>query len=120
MSDEFLRVATREILEDLTSVSKILAKCNSDSDVSQMAEDIEKKMHKIKGLAPMMGKKEVGDLASLFDDLLKKIISGVRVEDILLSLQESNERMLSLMNESKPDESTLYKKIRDKYSKYLE
>lgn len=120
MSDEFLRVATMEIKEDLDEVAKILALCNSDSDVSRMAEDLEKKMHKIKGLAPMMGKKEVGNLASLSDDLLKKTILGTRLEDILKTLAESNSAMINLMNNSKTDAKTLYKKIHDKYSNYLD
>ena len=60
LSDEFLRVATQEINEELTQLETIVNSCNSDSDILKHCTDIESHYHKIKGLTPMMGKKEIG------------------------------------------------------------
>ena len=86
MSDEFLKVATTEINDEISEIQKILNSCKSSFDVSANAAKIQKSTHKIKGLAPMMGKKDLGDLAALLDSLLKKIMNGVVATEILESL----------------------------------
>jgi len=89
MSDEFLKVATNEINQELSTISQILASCQNDSDVSKNSGVIEAHMHKIKGLAPMMGKENVGELAKTLDIILKKIIAGKNTSDFFESLSLS-------------------------------
>ena len=86
MSDEFLKVATAEINNEISEIQTILNSCRSSLDVYTNAAKIQKSTHKIKGLAPMMGKEDLGDLSSLLDSLLKKIMNGIVVNEILESL----------------------------------
>jgi len=86
MSDEFLKVATAEINNEISEIQNILNSCQSSLDVSANAVKIQKSTHKIKGLAPMMGKEDLGSLSALLDSLLKKIMNGVIVDEILESL----------------------------------
>ena len=60
MSDEFIKVSTQEINEEIASIKKILESCKTDSDISKNSQDIEGHIHKIKGLASMMGKPGIG------------------------------------------------------------
>ena len=80
MSDEFIRVATLEINQELESINTILQSCSSDLDVAKNSGNIEQHMHKIKGLAPMMGKENVGNLAKILDSVLKQIVSGKKTD----------------------------------------
>ena len=89
MSDEFLKVATKEINQELSLINQILDSCKNDSDVSKNSETIEAHMHKIKGLAPMMGKENVGELAKTLDFILKKIVTGQNVPGFFKSLKVS-------------------------------
>ena len=83
MSDEFLKVATTEINNEISEIQNILNSCQSSLDVSANAAKIQKSTHKIKGLAPMMGKEDLGNLSGLLDSLLKKIMNGIIVDEIL-------------------------------------
>jgi len=82
MSDEFLKIATAEINDEISEIQNILNSCHSSPDVCANAEKIQKSTHKIKGLAPMMGKKGLGDISSLLDSVLKKIINGAVSDEI--------------------------------------
>ena len=75
MSDEFTQVATKEIIEALSGIEGILNSCKNDEDVTNNGTDIEKFLHKIKGLAPMMGQEGIGEIASLIDILIKKLLA---------------------------------------------
>ena len=86
MSDEFLKVATAEINNEISEIQNILNSCQSSLDVSANAVKIQKSTHKIKGLAPMMGKEDLGSLSALLDSLLKKTMNGIIVDEILESL----------------------------------
>lgn len=86
MSDEFLKIATAEINDEISEIQHILTSCHNSLDVSVNAAKIQRSTHKIKGLAPMMGKKDLGNLASLLDSVLKKIIDGAVVDEIFDSL----------------------------------
>jgi len=83
MSDEFLKVATAEINNEISEIQTILNSCQSSLDVYANVAKIQKSTHKIKGLAPMMGKEDLGNLSSLLDSLLKKIMNGIIVDEIL-------------------------------------
>lgn len=120
MSDEFLQVATKEINDEIDSINKILKSCQTDSDIFKNSQNIDDHIHKIKGLAPMMGKPGIGIIAALNDSLLYHIIEGKQIEGIFSILTES----IIFMNESmkgpelKVDE--IKQKIETKYSKYLD
>lgn len=88
MSDEFLKVATQEINDDLSELEKILTLCQNDADVLSNAEKFQKHTHKIKGLAPMMGKEDLGNLSSSLDVIFKKISNESPVENILNILND--------------------------------
>jgi len=93
MSHEFIKVATREINEDLSRIAEILDSCKNDDDVSKNSHQIEKHVHNIKGLAPMMGKEKIGSLAKPLDSILKTIISGKKVDGMLEPLCMSVQHM---------------------------
>jgi len=100
MSDEFLRVATQEINEELVEILNILNSCSGDSDMEKNSVKIEQHMHKIKGLAPMMGKEDVGNLAKSLDIILKKIVSGKKIDGFFVCLENSVKQMSKAMEKT--------------------
>ena len=120
MSDEFTQIATKEINEELTGIEGILNSCKNDEDITNNSTDIEKHLHKIKGLAPMMGQESVGEIATLNDTLMKKIIAGQIIEGIFETLNESNHLMKNLMNGSTTNISELKEKLKTRYSEFFE
>ena len=113
MSDEFLAVATKEVTDDIDSIENILKLCANDVDVFQNALKFQKHTHKIKGLAPMMGKESLGNLSSSLDDIFKKIIDGENINGIFNLMLESITSMKKSMNEPDFDFSQINEKIRD-------
>ncbi len=120
MSDEFTQAATKEINEALAGIEGILNSCKNDEDVTNNSTDIEKHLHKIKGLAPMMGQKGVGEIAALNDTLIKKIIGGQIVQDIFEISNESIHLMKNLMNGSITNVAELKTKLKTRYSEFFE
>ena len=120
MSDEFIKVATKEIKDEIASINKILQSCKTDSDISKNSQTIEGHIHKIKGLAPMMGKPGIGVVAVLINSLLDNIIEGKNIEGIFLTLIESTDFMNDSLNDSEQKVDEIKQKIETKYSKYLD
>jgi len=119
MSDEFMKIATLEITDELSSISTILDLCQNDADVSKNSDKIEKHMHKIMGLAPMMGKENIGSLAKTLDSILKKIVSGQKVDGFFDALSISIEQMKITMD--KPNDlGEVQKQISDIASKIVD
>ena len=112
MSDEFLAVATKEITDDIDSIENILKLCTSDIDIFQNASKFQKHTHKIKGLAPMMGKESLGDLSSSLDDIFKKIVNGDNIDGVFNLMEESITHMKKSMNELDYDFSSINEKIK--------
>ena len=110
MSDEFIAVATKEINEELTGISEILNSCTSDEELSANSENLQKHTHKIKGLAPMMGKENLGDLAALYDKILKQMISGQSVPGLFEIMRDSVADMNNTMAETSYDLSSIIEK----------
>ncbi len=119
MSDEFMKIATQEINDELSGISKILDSCQNDADVSKNSDKIEKHMHKIKGLAPMMGKETIGSLAKTLDSILKKIVSGQKVDGFFEALSISIEQMTFAMD-NPHDLGEVQKKVSDIASKIVD
>ena len=119
MSDEFIRVATKEINEELSGITTILDLCSTDGDIVKNSEKIEQHMHKIKGLAPMMGKENVGNLAQILDSILKRIVSGQKVNGFYEPLSVSIKQMTFAM-ENPYDLSEIHKQVSDIASKIVD
>ena len=120
MSDEFINVATKEINDEIASINKILKSCKTDSDISKNSQNIEGHIHKIKGLAPMMGKPGIGIISTLIDSLLNHTIDGKKIEGIFSTLVESTVFMTDSMAGSEQKTDEIKQKIETKYSKYLD
>ena len=120
MSDEFIKVATKEITEEIASIKKILELCKDDAEISEHLDSIEKHLHKIKGLAPMMGKEQIGEIAVLNENLLKLLYESKNIEGIYTTLWESNVFMEKSMTNPALTSESLKQKIATKYSKFLD
>ena len=119
MSDEFLRVATQEINEELTSIETILKSCESDVDITKNCKDIEGHLHKIKGLSPMMGKQRIGKISEMLDLILKNMLTGKEINGIYEVLLLSNDFMQNEMKEQDSRFEELENQINEQYSDFL-
>ncbi len=120
LSDEFTQQATKEINEELNHNSQILKSCQNDEDISSKCSEIEKHLHKIKGLAPMMGQQKIGELASLNGELIKKIVEGKKIKGIFETISQSNKLMKDMMQDSTLEIDDLKQTIKTKYSEFLD
>ena len=116
MSDEFLKVATKEINEEIAFLQQVLSECSDDGDVFSLADKFQKHTHKIKGLAPMMGKEDLGNISASLDSILKKIVNDQKVEGIFSTLNQS----ISFMEKSMADSNCDLSEINDSVSKILD
>ena len=121
MSDDFLKLARKEIQEELDSLKQILSKCHSDPDISTNGKEIERHLHKIKGLAPMMGQKDVGDIAALTDTITKRVIENGSLEGTYKCLSESTQIMNEIFAGSKTKNvEELKNKIKQTFANVLD
>ena len=107
MSDNFHKIARQEIQEELDGLKVILSKCNNDNDVSKNGNKIEKHLHKIKGLAPMMDQNDVGEIAKLNDIILNHVIKNGMLSGTFQIINESLHMMQKIFdstNEKNVDE----------------
>jgi len=74
MYEDFIKAAINEINEEISGIQSVLNYCKNNFDLYTNAEKIQKHTHKIKGLAPMINKDDLGLLSSLLDSILKKIM----------------------------------------------
>ena len=100
MSDEFVALATKEINDEISGIETILSSCKNNDDVVHNSDKLQQHTHKIKGLAPMIGKEELGELSSQLDTMLKKTNEGKQFKEILDLLTESIPQMKGSMNKS--------------------
>lgn len=116
MSDEFLKVARQEIQVEIDSMKQVFVKCVNDEQLYNKSRDIERHMHKIKGLAPMMGHEKVGEIARISDIILKHVTNHGILKNSQKIIFEAVQRMDSLFNEKETDEiDSFRKKIIDTY-----
>ena len=115
MSDNFLRVAQKEVKKDIEDIEAIIDSCKNDSDIFTSATRIGKHLHKIKGLAPMMGQNDLGEISQLADKLIKHIIAKGPVKDSYQILLESVKTMKQLLNGDARNTETLKEKIKQAF-----
>ncbi len=115
MSDEFIELATKEINDAISELQQIMTTCQNDSDISSNADELQKHTHKIKGLAPMMGKLELGNFSSMLDSILKKIMGGITIDGIFNILNDS----IFSMNQSMIESDNNLDEIKIRISKIL-
>jgi chemotaxis protein histidine kinase CheA len=120
MSDNFHKIAKQEIQEELDGLKQILLQCSDDKDISNIVDKIEKHLHKIKGLAPMMGQNDVGEIAKLNDIIVKHIIENGALNGAYRIISESLEIMQEIFNDTNKKDVTEFKnKIRKTFSDIL-
>lgn len=117
MSDEFITVATQEIRDDVLGMSNIMNSCKNDINVFDVAGELKKHTHKIKGLSPMMGKDDLGSLSESLDLLLKKIVEGNKIEGVFDILTKSLPAMNLSLDNSPNDQELITSQIKDILSK---
>ena len=120
MSDNFLKIARQEIQAELDSLQRILIQCNDDKDISNNGNKIEKHLHKIKGLAPMMGQNNVGEIAKINDSIIRHIIENGTQNGTYQVMSESLQIMQEIFNDTnKKDTEEFKNKIRKNFSHIL-
>ncbi len=117
MSDEFIVVATQEIRDDLLGMSNIMNSCQNDINVYDIAAELKKHTHKIKGLSPMMEKDDLGRLSASLDLMLKKIVEGNKIEGVFDILTKSLPAMNLSLDNSPNDQDLITSQIKDILSK---
>lgn len=117
MSDKFNKIARQEIQEELDNLKQILLQCNDDNDISNNVNKIEKHLHKIKGLAPMMGQNNIGEIAKLNDIILRHIIENGMSSGTYQIISESSHLMQEIFNDTNKKNIDEFKiKIRSTFS----
>ncbi len=115
MSDEFIKIATEEINEEISELDKLLSTCQNDANIFSSADKFQQHTHKIKGLSPMMGKEELGSFSAILDSLLKKMIGGMTINGIFNDMRDS----VSLMKQSMSEPDCDLTEIKSRISKSL-
>jgi chemotaxis protein histidine kinase CheA len=117
MSDNFHKIARQEIQEELDGLKQILSKCNNDNDVFKNGNNIEKHLHKIKGLAPMMDQNDVGDIAKINDTVLNHVIKNGILSGTFQIIKESIHMMQQIFDNTNEKNVNEFKtKILDTFS----
>ncbi|MBI5698252.1 MAG: Hpt domain-containing protein [Thaumarchaeota archaeon] len=119
MSEEFLRVAKKELTADIAEIGNLLKTCSSDADVIKNASEIEKHTHKIKGLAPMMNQEEIGQIATLLDKILKGVPSGKSDASLYQTMSVSHKFMQDAIEGDKSGFEALRSEIEHNYKDLL-
>ncbi len=120
MSDEFLRVARQEIQSEIDSLKGIFLACSNDEQLYEKSVDIEKHMHKIKGLAPMMGHEKVGEIARISDIILKHVISHGVLKGTQYIISDAVQKMHGIFSGQDNVETSDFKKtVKDAYPQIL-
>ena len=99
MSDEFHRVARQEIQSEMGSLNEIFLTCINDEQLYEKSTEIEKHMHKIKGLAPMMEQEKVGEIARICDVILKHVANHGTLKGSHVIITEAVNMMSSLFSD---------------------
>ncbi len=66
------------------------------------------------------GSKKIGELASLNDELIKKILEGEKIKGIFETIKQSNKLMEDLMRDSTVEIDDLKQTIKTKYAEFFD
>jgi HPt (histidine-containing phosphotransfer) domain-containing protein len=113
MSDDFITVATQEIRDDVLGMSNIMNSCQNDINVYDVADELKKHTHKIKGLSPMMGNDDLGSLSASLDLMLKNIVEGKKFEGVFDIMSQSIIAMNLSLDNSPNDLNLITDKIKE-------
>jgi len=111
MSKEFLKIATDEINYEISQIQNIVNSCPTSHGICKNAAQIQKSTHKIKGLAPMMGKEELGILSGLLDSVFKKISDTTISDEMFALLIKAVDEMKNSMTHNNYDLNEIKQKI---------
>ena len=121
MSDEFLKVARQEIQSELDELERIVLHCDNDEHIFKNSQNIEAHLHKIKGLAPMMGQEAIGELAKTSDSILRHITSKGPLPGSCVVIVKTVEDMKKIFGGlSVYDLSAFKKQVHDKFPQISE
>lgn len=112
-------MAKEEVSQDIDEIGNLLNHCSNDDDVTKHASDIEKHVHKIKGLAPMMGQDQIGNIALLVDKILKAVLSGKTIPGTHHAITQSYGFMKSVIDGNVANYDLLYSEITQSYKDLL-
>lgn len=112
-------MARQEVSDDISAIGNLLKECSDDSSTHKKAAEIEKHIHKIKGLAPMMHQERIGRIAEMLDKLLKAAMSGKTVSGLYQTAKKSCEFMRSEINGSQTDFERLAAEIEKDHASFL-
>lgn len=112
-------MARQEVSEDISAIGNLLNECSDDSSAHKKAVEIEKHIHKIKGLAPMMHQERIGRIAEMLDKLLKAAISGKTVPGLYQTAKKSCEFMQSEINGMQTDFERLAAEMEKNHASFL-
>jgi HPt (histidine-containing phosphotransfer) domain-containing protein len=112
-------VAKQEVTLDVTEIGNLLKNCRNDNDIFKNATEIEQRIHKLKGLAPMMGYEQIGEISVLVDKLLKITISGKVIPGIYDTVTNSHNMMQNLLNGVTANFTSLKSEIEEKHKHFL-
>lgn len=115
MSDEFLKLARQEIQSEIDSLEEIFLVCTNDEQFYKRSLDIEKHMHKIRGLAPMMGQEKVGEVAQISDTILKYVINHGVLKGSHNMVLGAVQRINHLFNGTNIETGDFRKQVKDTY-----
>ena len=110
MSDEFLKAARLEIQTELEGLDQVLMSCNNDEHVFKNSRKIESHLHKIKGLAPMMGLDKIGEVAKMSNVILQYIMDNGTLSGSYKIILESVEKMKHMFNGQNIDDTDNFRK----------
>jgi chemotaxis protein histidine kinase CheA len=119
LSEEFLRVAKQEVSDDISAIGNLLNECSDDYSIHKQASEIEKHIHKIKGLAPMMNQERIGRIAEMLDKLFKAVMSGKTVPGLYSTAKKSYEFMHSEINGVRTDFENIESDITRNHASFL-
>lgn len=112
-------MAKEEVSQDIDEIGNLLNHCSNDDDITKHASDIEKHVHKIKGLAPMMGQDQIGDIASLVDKILKAVLSGKIIPGTHHTITQSHGFMKNAIDGNVANYDLLYSEITQSHKDIL-
>ncbi len=102
--------AIRLVLKDILSIGKHQVVVEA-TDGAEAVDFYQKHTHKIKGLAPMMGKGELGSFVAMLDSILKKMIDGITLNGVFNDMSDSISSIKQNMSEPNYDLAEIRNRI---------